>query len=151
MCKRVLSMPRSDVHLCSMQQQICASCGALLKARLLMMPAVHIHAEGAALYTDDGRRIVGLVDFEESAAGDPAYDLRYLPALAPTLDLLRAVMDSYATTTGQPLEKRRVLAWHVLTDLGDALWRTEQGADVVDGPIARRFDDLLVRLDAADW
>lgn len=51
MCKRVLSMPRSDVQFCSMQQQICASCGALLKARLLMMPAVHIHAEGAALST----------------------------------------------------------------------------------------------------
>jgi aminoglycoside phosphotransferase (APT) family kinase protein len=103
------------------------------------------------LISDDGLQVLGLVDFEESAAGDPAYDLRYLPALAPTLDLLSAAMESYAVASGRSLDRRRVLAWHVLTDLGDALWRTEQGVEVVDGPLARRFDDLLICLDLAGW
>lgn len=103
------------------------------------------------LVSDDDLHVVGLVDFEESAAGDPAYDLRYLPALAPTLELLSAAMASYTAVSGRALDRRRILAWHVLTDLGDALWRTEQGVEVVDGPLARRFDDLLIRLDAAGW
>ena len=103
------------------------------------------------LISDDGLRLLGALDFEESALGDPCYDLRYLPALAPTLDLLTAVMASYERTGSRRLEQHRVLAWHVLTDLGDALWRTEQGVMVVDGPIARRLDDLLVRLDHAGW
>jgi len=71
------------------------------------------------------------------------------PRLAPTLDLLSVAMESYSVASGRSLDRRRVFAWHVLTDLGDALWRTEQGVEVVDGPLARRFDDLLVRLAAA--
>jgi aminoglycoside phosphotransferase (APT) family kinase protein len=103
------------------------------------------------LLADNGLDVTGLLDFEESAAGDPCYDLRYLPALAPTLDLLSAVMEAHATRAGRPLELLRVLAWHVLTDLGDALWRTEQGVEVVDGPLSRRFDDLLARLERGGW
>jgi len=103
------------------------------------------------LVSDDTRGVIGLLDFEESGAGDPAYDFRYLPALGPTLELLSAAMKTYAHESGHPLELGRVLAWHVLTDLGDALWRTEQGADVVDGPLTRRFDDLLIRLQRAGW
>ena len=103
------------------------------------------------LLSNDGLRVTGLLDFEESAAGDPCYDLRYLPALAPTLDLVIAVMASYQRVSGRALDLHRVLAWHILTDLGDALWRTEQGVEVVDGPLARRFDDLLIRLGRAGW
>ena len=38
------------------------------------------------------------------------------------------------------------VAWHVLTDLGDALWRTEADVEVVAGPIQRRAHDLRTLL-----
>jgi hypothetical protein len=41
-----------------------------------------------------------------------------------------------------------VMAWHALTDIGDALWRTEAGVEVVGGPLARRVDAMRRRLDA---
>ncbi len=120
----------------------------LSSARVFLQGDFHGHN---LLVSDDSSHVIGLLDFEESGAGDRAYDFRYLPALGPTLDLLFAVMQSYARVSGERVDLWRVLAWHVLTDLGDALWRTEQGADVVDGPLARRFDDLLIRLARAGW
>jgi aminoglycoside phosphotransferase (APT) family kinase protein len=83
----------------------------------------------------------GVLDFEAAAVGDPAFDLRYLPSLGGTTELFEEVRSVY-----QREWISRAWAWHFLTDLGDALWRTEQGAPLEGGPLTRRVDDLLDRL-----
>ncbi len=41
------------------------------------------------------------------------------------------------------------MSWHVLTALGDALWRTEAGVDLPGGGDARSFvDEVQGRLEA---
>jgi aminoglycoside phosphotransferase (APT) family kinase protein len=69
-----------------------------------------------------------VADFEMSGPADPEYDLRYFPPVEPTLGFVRSVSELYAALTGSSLDIRRVMAWHVRTALGDALWRSE--ADV---------------------
>jgi aminoglycoside phosphotransferase len=93
--------------------------------------------------------VVGVVDVDDIALGDLHFDLRYVPALAPSLDLFRATTSAYAALTGRDVDRERALAWHVLTDLGDALWRTEAGVEVVAGPIGARVTALRERLRAA--
>jgi aminoglycoside phosphotransferase (APT) family kinase protein len=97
-------------------------------------------------------RVIGLLDLERAGAGDYHFDLRYLPALAP-MDLTQRVCAEYERATGRRVLPERVMAWNVLTDLGDALWRTEAGVEVVGGPVSRRIDGLAARLAAAglDW
>lgn len=77
------------------------------------------------LWDPQEQALVGVVDFEESAVGDPSYDFRYLPAQADTLDLLHEVAAAYTAAGGVGYELRRVMAWHIRTSLGDALWRSE--------------------------
>jgi aminoglycoside phosphotransferase (APT) family kinase protein len=98
-------------------------------------------------------RVVGVLDLEEVAMGDHHFDFRYLPAQDATGTLLSLVTREYERTTGRRVRPERVMAWHALTDLGDALWRTEQGVEVVAGPLPRRVDGLRRRLAAAglDW
>jgi aminoglycoside phosphotransferase (APT) family kinase protein len=92
-----------------------------------------------------------VVDFEESGIADPHYDLRYLPGNAPTLDLLFAVVDAYARISGHAVSVERVMAWHVLTALGDALWRTEAGVELPGGGTASSWvDDVAMRLETLD-
>jgi len=97
--------------------------------------------------------VAGLLDLEGAAIGDYHFDFRYLPAQDATLTLLHLVTQEYQRETGRRVSLERVLAWHVLTDLGDALWRTEQGVEVVAGPLPRRVDGLRRRLATAglDW
>lgn len=97
----------------------------------------------------DMNRVAGLLDLEGAAIGDYHFDFRYLPAQDATLTLLPLVTREYERETGRHVRLERVMAWHVLTDLGDALWRTEQGVEVVDGPLPRRVDGLRRRLAAA--
>lgn len=88
-----------------------------------------------------------IVDFEESGAADPHFDFRYLPGNAHSLDLLLAVIDAYERRSRIRLRLGRVMAWHVLTVLGDALWRTEAGVALPGGGDAPRWvDDLAIRL-----
>ena len=90
-----------------------------------------------------------VVDFETCGVADPHFDFRYLPGNAPTPDLALAVMDAYAQATSRALAIERVMAWHVLTVLGDALWRTAAGVGLPDGgPAATCVDDLARRLAA---
>lgn len=77
------------------------------------------------LWDHQEQELVGVVDFEDAACGDPSYDLRYLPAQADTLDLLHEVAAAYAAAGGVGFDQRRVMAWHIRTSLGDALWRSE--------------------------
>jgi len=100
------------------------------------------------------RRLRLVVDLETSGAADGEYDLRYVPALGPGVGLLLATAESYAARTGRPLSLDRVMAWHVRTALGDALWRSEAGIGLPDGgtppgyvdQLAARFDALELRI-----
>jgi aminoglycoside phosphotransferase (APT) family kinase protein len=92
-----------------------------------------------------------VVDFEESGLADPHFDLRYLPGNARGPELLHSVMNVYASLTGRRLSVGRVLAWSVLTHLGDAMWRTEAGVPLPGGGTAASWvDDLELRLAAFD-
>lgn len=94
------------------------------------------------LFDADHSRIRGVLDLENASVGDLAFDFRYLPAFSPRLELFDQVVEAYHRT----LRVERAWAWHLPTDLGDALWRTEQNAPVEGGPLSRRVDDLLDRL-----
>lgn len=86
-------------------------------------------------------------DFEESAAGDPAYDFRYLPSQAESLTLFRRVLEKYAADTGRHVPIERVMAWHLRTALGDALWRSEAGVPLpLDGTPVEWVDEVGRRL-----
>lgn len=92
-----------------------------------------------------------VVDFEESGISDPHFDLRYLPGSVQGPALVWNVMNQYESFTGRQLTIERVLAWHVLTHLGDALWRTEAGVPLPGGGTATSWvDDLQARLFAFD-
>lgn len=90
-----------------------------------------------------------VVDFEESGIADPHFDLRYLPGNARGPALVRSVMHAYESLSGTRLAIERVMAWNVLTHLGDALWRTEAGVELPGGGTAVTWvDDLEARLAA---
>jgi aminoglycoside phosphotransferase (APT) family kinase protein len=74
-----------------------------------------------------------VADFETAGRGDPAFDFRYLPGCAKTVEVFLEVHRHYERLTGQPLDINRVMAWHILTVLGDALWRTEAGVALPGG------------------
>jgi aminoglycoside phosphotransferase (APT) family kinase protein len=100
-----------------------------------------------------GPTLHGLVDLEESGLADPHYDFRYLPAQAPGVVLLECAVASYTEVGSRTLSIDRIMAWHVRTCLGDALWRTEAGVALPDGgtvdgwvdDLARRFTSLSLR------
>ena len=66
-----------------------------------------------------------VVDFDISGPRDPEFDFRYLPSQAPGSNLFAAVCRSYQEHSGRDLDLDRVMAWHIRTVLGDALWRSE--------------------------
>lgn len=74
-----------------------------------------------------------VADFETAGPGDRAFDFRYLPGQARTVDLFLEIRRHYERLTGRALDVARVMAWHVTTVLGDALWRTEAGVTLPGG------------------
>lgn len=93
---------------------------------------------------DDELRLV--VDFETVAAAEPEYDLRAFPGTGPGVELLTATMRHYQEITGRGLAVERVMAWHLRTALGDALWRSEAGIPLPDHRApAAWVDDLSER------
>jgi aminoglycoside phosphotransferase (APT) family kinase protein len=74
-----------------------------------------------------------VVDFDISGARDAEFDLRYLPSQAPGSDLFAAVVRHYREESGRDLDLDRVMAWHIRTVLGDALWRSEAGVALPGG------------------
>jgi hypothetical protein len=94
----------------------------------------------------------GVLDFEVAGLADPEYDLRGFPgpALGPGLELLLAMVRHYERYAGRPVRMDRVMAWHVRTALGDALWHTEARIPLPDhrtppewvDDVARRFAEL---------
>ena len=88
-----------------------------------------------------------VVDLGECGLHDPHFDFRYVPGNADSLELVRAVVDAYTKESGRTPRMERIMGWHVLTHLGDALWRTEAGVDLPGGGDATSWvDDLERRL-----
>ena len=88
-----------------------------------------------------------MVDLETAGVAEPEYDLRLFPGpdMGPGVELT-AVMRHYEQITGRHLSTDRVMAWHLRTVLGDALWRSEAGIPLTDHRTpAQRVDDLAAR------
>jgi aminoglycoside phosphotransferase (APT) family kinase protein len=91
-----------------------------------------------------------VLDYGDCGVAEAAYDFRYLPAQGPTTDLFQATSAHYGQYMGTPLDVSRVMAWHVRTVLGDALWRSRAGVPLPGGgtptewveDLRRRFDEL---------
>jgi aminoglycoside phosphotransferase (APT) family kinase protein len=93
--------------------------------------------------------LVLVADFESTGCGDPAFDFRYLPDQAATTDYVEEVALAYERAGGRPLDRRRVMAWHVRSAMGDALWRTEAGIPLPGGGTAESWVGDLSRRMAA--
>ena len=87
--------------------------------------------------------LIAVVDFDASGVADRHFDLRYLPSNARGPELVLAVVDAYDRLSGQRLAIERIMAWHVLTALGDALWRSEAGVALPGGGTATTYVDAL--------
>jgi aminoglycoside phosphotransferase (APT) family kinase protein len=123
--------------------------------QVLSVPAdtvvVHADLHGDNMVWDGGRLRV-VLDFECTGLADPEYDLRAFPgpALGPGLELLLAMAAHYQRQAGRLVRMDRVMAWHVRTALGDALWHTEAGIPLPDhrtppewvDDVAARFAEL---------
>jgi aminoglycoside phosphotransferase (APT) family kinase protein len=115
-------------------------------------PAVLVHGDlhGDNQVWDHGElRLV--LDFETIGAAEPEYDLRTFPGpgMGPGVELLTAVMRHYQQITGRRLSVERVMAWHLRTALGDALWRSEAGIPLADHRTPPEWvDDLAARFSA---
>lgn len=114
-------------------------------------PAVFVHGDLHGynqLWDHDAVRLRAVVDFEESGIGEPEFDLRYLPGNSPDERLTLQVVTAYERLSGHRLSIDRVMAWNVVTHLGDALWRTEAGAPLPGGGTAATWvDDLAARFE----
>ena len=101
------------------------------------------------LWDHKAPELLAVLDFEESGLRDPHFDFRYLPGLVGGADVVLAAMQHYHALCGRRLNINRVMAWNVLTVLGDALWRSEAGVALPDGGNATSWvDDLQRRLSA---
>jgi aminoglycoside phosphotransferase (APT) family kinase protein len=89
-----------------------------------------------------------VADFEVAGPADPEYDFRYFPSQEPTLGLVTAVRETYMSLTGRAIDMQRVLAWHIRTALGDALWRSDAGVPLPGGGTPATYvDDIESKLD----
>ena len=101
------------------------------------------------LWDFDSAALAAVVDFETCTAGDAHLDFRYLPGNMRSPDFFSAVVAAYETRAPRRIDMDRVMAWHALTVLGDALWRTEAGIALPGGGDAGTYlDDLALRLTA---
>lgn len=111
--------------------------------------SVFLHGDfhGYNVVVDAAQTVKVVLDLEEAAVGDYHYDLRYLPAQAPTLELFRVTVVAYEQLTGRSVALERVMAWHIRTVLGDALWHTEAKVELPFGGTPERWvDELATRL-----
>ena len=89
-----------------------------------------------------------VIDLETADAGEPEFDLRCLPGDCGT-ELFTATVACYERLTGTTLDVDRIMAWHLRTVLGDALWRTEAGIPLPDRRTPEQWvDDLNARFAA---
>lgn len=122
----------------------------------LANPAEHafVHGDFHAynqLWDPDAPRLLLVADFETSGAAEPEYDFRAIPSFGPGVDLLRSTMRHYTSLTRRALRLERIMALHVRTTLGDALWRSEAGLPLLlprpgGGTPDDYVDELAARL-----
>ncbi|TDW17613.1 phosphotransferase family protein [Kribbella kalugense] len=109
---------------------------------------VHADLHGGNQVWEGGQLRV-VVDFETAGLAEPEYDLRAFPGTGPGVELLTATMRHYTHLTGRELATDRVMAWHLRTALGDALWRSEAGVPLPDHRTPQAWvDDLAERFTA---
>ena len=115
-------------------------------------PSVLVHGDlhgDNQVWDDEELRLV--VDFETIGVAEPEYDLRIFPGpgMGPGVELLTAIMRHYQQVTGRQLSADRVMAWHLRTALGDALWRSEAGIPLADHRTPTAWvNDLSTRFSA---
>lgn len=117
-----------------------------LHGRPMPLPEVLVHGDLHGynqVWDRASATLLAVVDFEESGIADPHFDLRYLPGNSHGTELVLAVMAAYEQLAGRRLSIERVMAWHVLTTLGDAMWRTEAGLGLPGGGTATTYVDRL--------
>jgi aminoglycoside phosphotransferase (APT) family kinase protein len=103
---------------------------------------LHGDLHGYNLLVRDGR-LRCVLDYDAISVGDHHYDLRYLPGLGSSIDFLVAVAEEYERLTGRAVEPAPLLAWHIRTVLGDALWRSEAGVPLPDGGTVHDWIEAL--------
>ncbi|MFI5908509.1 phosphotransferase family protein [Dactylosporangium sp. NPDC051541] len=121
--------------------------------RVLAAPGrtVLVHGDfhgGNHLWDRESLRLRLVVDWETASAGEPEFDLRCLPGDGG-IELFTATVAEYERRSGVALSVDRIMAWHLRTVLGDALWRAEVGVALPDGRTpAAWVDDLEARCTA---
>ena len=109
-------------------------------------PGVVVHGDLHGynqLWDQSSASLLAVVDFEECGVADGHFDLRYVSSNADGPELVLAVMAEYERLSGRRLAIERVMAWHVLTALGDALWRSEAGVALPGGGTAATCVDRM--------
>lgn len=97
------------------------------------------------LWDRETLRLRVLVDLETVGTGEPEFDMRCLPGDCG-IELFTATVAHYEQLTGTKLDVDRVMAWHLRTVLGDALWRSEAGIPLPDKRTPVQWvDDLAAR------
>jgi aminoglycoside phosphotransferase (APT) family kinase protein len=142
-------VPRLDARQSEQVSRWCAWIDGVL-AQPTEAVLLHGDFHGYNVITNDAQEVQVVLDLEEASYGDFHYDFRYLPAQEASLELFLTVAREYERLTGRPVDPARVMAWHVCTVLGDALWRTEAGVPLHGGgttevwieELAERFRQL---------
>jgi aminoglycoside phosphotransferase (APT) family kinase protein len=113
---------------------------------------LHGDLHGHNLLVHEGR-LRCVLDYDAISLGDHHYDLRYLPTNEPTLGFLVRTAEEYERRTGRVVEPAPLLAWHIRTVLGDALWRTEADVPLPGGGTVHEWLEGLraVIADLAAW
>nr|WP_221377208.1 aminoglycoside phosphotransferase family protein [Actinoplanes polyasparticus] len=100
------------------------------------------------LWDRESLRLRLVVDWETAGTGEPEFDLRCLPGDCG-MELFTATVAAYERMSGTTLDMDRIMAWHLRTVLGDALWRAEAGVALPDRRTpAQWVDDLDARFTA---
>ncbi|MEU8230070.1 phosphotransferase [Actinoplanes sp. NPDC048967] len=100
------------------------------------------------LWDPESLRLRLVVDWETAGTGEPEFDLRCLPGDCG-IELFAATVTAYEQLSGMRVDVDRVMAWHLRTVLGDALWRAGAGVSLPDHRTpAQWVDDLDARFTA---
>lgn len=127
---------RSLLSLCDWADEVLAQPGGAV----LVHGDLHGHNQ---LWHRDRLQLRVVVDFETCSVADPEYDFRCLPAEVPDLALLMATASHYRAQSGTAVALDRVMAWHIRTSLGDALWRSEAGVHLPGGGTPPEWMDTI--------
>jgi len=115
-------------------------------------PQVVVHDDlhgGNMLWDPVQQRVGGVLDFESAAVGDPHIDFSWWVFLDE--ELLQCAAKAYVEAGRGRLSVERCWLYGAICDLSDAVWRTERGYSVDNGPITARLHRIRARLPGAVW